>query len=122
MSLGTTIARLRTEQGWTQTQLAERLEMHPQHVYRLEKDRYHPRPKTIEKLSQALGVKTDILTAAMDSGIPTGLTQEDPELSDLMAQVTILDQDKKGALKIFLKALLTCQQMQRLAGGTFVPG
>ena len=91
--------------------------MHPQHVYRLEKDRYRPRPKTIERLSQVLGVSPDMLTASMDRTVPTRLLEQDGELSDLMTQVPELDDEKKSALKTFLKALLTCQQMQRLAGG-----
>ena len=117
MSFGSMVARLRTEHGWTQAQLAERLEMHPQHVYRLEKDRYRPRPKTLERLSQVLEVTPDVLTASIGRSIPTGLLQEDGELSDLLTQIQVLDDEKKSALKTFLKALLTCQQVQRLAGG-----
>ena len=88
MSLGSMIVRLRTEKGWTQSELAERLEMNYQHIYRLEKDRFRPRPRTLTKLAEVLGIQTDILVAAMEDGVPTRLMQDDPELTDLMTQVT----------------------------------
>jgi len=91
--------------------------MNYQHIYRIEKDHFRPRPKTLAKLAQVLGVTTDTLVAAMTDGIPTRLTQEDPELADLMTQITTLDDEKISALKTFLKALLTCQQVQSLAKG-----
>lgn len=119
--MGTTIARLRAERGWTQVQLAERLDMHAQHIYRLEKDRYKPRPKTLERLAEVLGVGADVLTASRDHSVPTSVALQDEELSDLMAQVPVLDSDQKHALKTFLKALLTCQHVQRLAGGNLKP-
>jgi len=89
--------------------------MNYQHIYRLEKDRFRPRPKTMVKLAEVLGVSSDILMAAMEDGIPTGLMRNDPELTDLMAQITTLDEEKISALKTFLNALLTCQQVQSLA-------
>ena len=93
--------------------------MHAQHIYRLEKDHFHPRPKTLQRLAEVLGVKTEVLTAARDRSVPTSVKNADEELSDLMAQVPVLDSEKQQALKTFLKALLTCQQVQSIAGGNF---
>lgn len=115
MSVGKMITRLRTEKGWTQAQLAERLGMHAQHVHRLEKGRYQPRPSTLERLAEALEVSPDVFLASRDQSIPTSITLEDDELAGLMAQVPVLDSDKRHALKTFLKALFAYQQIQKIA-------
>lgn len=120
MSIGSQIAKLRAKKGWTQAELAERLEMHAQHIYRLEKDHFHPRPKTLLKLAEVLGVGPDLFTAVADKSTSAVVQNvDDKELSELMAQVPVLDTDKRNALKTFLQALLTCQQVQSIAGGNF---
>lgn len=89
--------------------------MHPQHVHRLEKGRYQPRPSTLERLAEALEVSPDVLTASRDQNIPTTIALADDELAGLMAQVPVLDSDKRQALKTFLKALFCYQQIQKIA-------
>ena len=117
MSIGKVINRLRTEKGLTQSELADIVGIHRQHLHRLEKDHFRPRQHTLSKLAEALGTTANNLTAIATSGIPLTLTQEEPELSDLLAKVHLLRPDEKHALVTFLKALLTCQQMEQLIQG-----
>jgi len=117
MSLGTTIARLRKEKGWTQVELAEAVEMHPNHINRLEKDRIQPRPKTLEKFAEVLGVSADILTAAASGDLPSGIAKDDPELADLLTQVPLLDEEQRQALRTFLRSMVACQQVQMITSG-----
>ncbi|MEW6283593.1 MAG: helix-turn-helix transcriptional regulator [Candidatus Eremiobacterota bacterium] len=117
MSLGKTVSRLRKEKGWTQIQLAEALDMHPNHINRVEKDRIRPRVKTLERMAQALGVTIDMLTAAAEGDVPTGIAREDPELADLLSQLPLLDEDQRHALRTFLRSMIACQQVQRITSG-----
>ena len=66
MSLGKTIAQLRTRKGWTQAQLAEHVGMTSAHINRLEHDRMKPRPKTLERLAEAFGTSIADLTQAVE--------------------------------------------------------
>lgn len=91
--------------------------MHAQHVHRLEKGRYQPRPSTLERLAEALEVSPDVFLASRDQSIPTSITLEDDELAGLVAQVPVLDPDKRHAIKTFLKALFAYQQIQKIASG-----
>lgn len=117
MTLGKTIAKLRNRKGWTQAQLAERVKLAVAHLNRLEHDRMKPRASTIERLAEALGVQPDDLLRAHDSSLPFELAQEEPELAQLLSQLSLLDGEQRKALTVFLRSMITCQQVQRLTTG-----
>lgn len=56
MSLGTRIMQLRTQKGMTQRQLSGRSGIAGSYLSRIENRRLEPRPKTLRKIAEALGV------------------------------------------------------------------
>lgn len=60
-TIGKRIARLRREKGWTQKQLADRLECHENTVAHWEADRNLPNAIMIIDLSDLFGVTCDYL-------------------------------------------------------------
>ena len=54
-AIGRVIARLRTEKGWTQTQLAEKIGSSQSAIHRVEKGQQNISLELVRKLSQALG-------------------------------------------------------------------
>jgi transcriptional regulator with XRE-family HTH domain len=114
MKLGATITKLRQQKGWTHAELAQQLGMHPNHVGRWEKNQMRPRSKTLEKLAELFGVQLDELVAS-ESEVSAQLARDDPELAELVVQIPTLDQEEKAALRLFLRSMLTCKQMEHLA-------
>ena len=117
MTLGRTIARLRERKGWTQAKLAQKVELAVAHLNRLEKDRMKPRPSTLERLAEALDVSVAELQGHQDSPLPPELAQQEPELTELLSQLSLLDAEQRKALTVFLRSMITCQQVQRLTAG-----
>jgi len=114
MKLGSTITKLRQQKGWTHAELAQRLGMHPNHVGRWEKNQMRPRSKTLEKLAELFEVRLEELIAS-EGEVSAQLAKEDPELAELVTQIPSLDQDEKAALRLFLRSMLTCRQIENLA-------
>lgn len=57
------ITELRTEKGWSQTELAKRANIAQSHISYIEKDKRNKRPSfdTLVKLARALGVSVEEL-------------------------------------------------------------
>lgn len=56
MSLGTRVMQVRTQKGFTQRQISERTGIASSYLSRIENRRLEPRPKTLQKIAEALGV------------------------------------------------------------------
>ncbi len=56
MSLGTRIMQVRNQKGLTQRQLSERTGIAGSYLSRIENRRLEPRPKTLRKIADALGI------------------------------------------------------------------
>jgi len=123
VTFGALVSNLRSERGWTQRELAEKLEMHPNHVSRMEKNRMRPRRSTVEKVAEVFELEVDDVQATVDADesedhpLLPQLASEDPELAHLLGKVPQLDEDQRQALRVFLRSMLTCQQLQKLANG-----
>ncbi len=111
MSLGKSIARLRKQRNLSQADLAAQLDVHPRHVTRWETDRIRPRPKTLQKIADALEASMDELMAGERA---VQLDSSDPELSELLAQIPRLEEHQKQALKTVLRDMLTRSQLEEL--------
>lgn len=62
-ALGQAIRQLRTDRGLSQEDLAYRADVHPTWVSHLESGRNNPSWATVQRLSEALGVKLSDLAA-----------------------------------------------------------
>lgn len=87
--------------------------MSPNHVCRLEKDRMRPRQKAIERLAEIFDVSVGSLLAP-EQDVPPRLLREDPELAQLLSQVSELGEEQRDALRMVLRSMLTCQQLEHL--------
>lgn len=114
MSLGNQITKYRSEKGWTQAQLAELLQMHANHVSRWEKGHVWPRKKTIERLAELFEISVNELLGTQTSEAPLHLVKKDPELAQLMTQAAALGDEQRRALRMVLRSMLTCQQLEHL--------
>ncbi len=90
-SMGAVIRRLRTEKGWTQEALAERLHLTPQAVSRWETELSLPDVSQVPQLARAFGVTTDALY---------GMEEEPEEDSELLlnAKMVYVSRDPERAL------------------------
>ena len=119
-TIGRLIFQLRKERGWTQKELAEQLEMHPNHVSRMEKVKMQPRRSTLERVAEVFGIAIDDVLALAGADTQTltqQLSEDDPELAALMSQVPLLGEEQKEALRVFLRSMVTFQRLQTLASG-----
>lgn len=119
-TIGELLFRLRKERGWTQKELADKIEIHPNHVGRIEKGGLQPRRSTLEAFAKVFGTELEDLQALVgitERGLAKQLTEEDPDLAALMSQVPLLENDQKDALRVFLRSMVTCQRLQTLASG-----
>jgi transcriptional regulator with XRE-family HTH domain len=89
MSLrGDRITRLRREKGYTQSQLAQRLNVGQNQVSRYEHGAYNPSLETLVKMANELDTTTDYLLGV--SNRPQRDAEPEPDLSDIERQVVEL--------------------------------
>lgn len=119
-TIGDMLFRLRKDRGWTQKELSEKIDIHPNHIGRIEKGRLQPRRATLEAFAKIF--ETDVgdlqtLAGVNERGLARQLSEDDPDLAALMSQVPLLENDQKDALRVFLRSMVTCQRLQSLALG-----
>lgn len=81
-TLGSMIATLRKEQGWTQLELAERMGVTDKAVSKWERDLSCPDVSTIPKLAELFGVSVDELMQV--SALNGGPSAEKPDIASLV--------------------------------------
>ena len=91
MQFGERVRELREQQGITQKELAQRLDVSPSYVNKVERDRLHfgdyPSAKFIHKLAEELEADEDELLLLADK-VPVGIRQrirERPEVFEALA-------------------------------------
>ncbi len=62
-----TIRQLREERGWTQLQLANKLEVTPSTVYKWEAGRNEPKVSQLRAVARVFGVNSDSIQLAEES-------------------------------------------------------
>ena len=113
MSLGKTIHQLRKRRGFTQSDLAVQLDIHPSMVTRWERDQVQPRITTLEKIASVLDTTVEEIMAGDYSRVGSTLREvDDPQLMDLFSQVNKLDPRDREALKTVMEAMLTRAKVQ----------
>jgi transcriptional regulator with XRE-family HTH domain len=61
MSLGQRIKQVRQRKVWGQAELARKAGVSVNTLYRIEAEQHVPRPATIRKIAEALGVEPEVL-------------------------------------------------------------
>jgi transcriptional regulator with XRE-family HTH domain len=100
---GERLAALRKERGWTQPQLAERLNVTVKMVTYLERQAKNPTAKTIEQIAQVFGVPVNALLGSAKI-ISSGARKPGPRsrLEELTEQLSKLP---RGQQKIVIRVL-----------------
>ncbi|WP_418719273.1 helix-turn-helix domain-containing protein [Candidatus Allofournierella merdipullorum] len=119
MSLGENIARLRAQNGWSQGELADKLEVSRQSVSKWETDASVPDLDKLVKLSEAFGVSLDDLVHGRSGTAPCPAPSPVASLpSPIPAQKTGVSGGQKiAALVLFLCGLMVFFAFLFLGGG-----
>ena len=123
VAFGKNLMRLRKLKDWTQRELAELVNIDHSMVARWENGKVLPRSATIQRLAEALEVPVDdLLTAFSDNTARYANGIDDPQLAELLSNVSVLETRDKEALKAVLEAMfvryslkeMSAQPLQRL--------
>lgn len=90
--LGRRLRALREQKGWTQTEVARRINIDRAYLSRMEHGK-HPSPpvSTVLRLAQLLGVSVEYLTGETDDATPPNpIKFQDPDVAFLMAELKFL--------------------------------
>lgn len=85
--LGDALAAWRKEKGWSQKDLATKLEIRPSYMNDLERNRRDPSPETIEKIAALFGVAPGIVYAYARK-IPPQLLARDAFIIEMARLIT----------------------------------
>jgi transcriptional regulator with XRE-family HTH domain len=114
--LGSHLRKLRKARGWSQAELAERIDAHLTHVSRVETGKYSPRLDSVVKAARALGVTVDELVSEREEGFQE-IRLEDKDLTERLRLLESLDEHEKSALLTVIDAVLTKKKMFDLLQG-----
>lgn len=112
VSLPERIRALRTENSWSQADLADRIDAEQAQVSRYESGRAVPSLATVVRLAEAFGVSTDYLL--IDDAPRRPFRSAEDALGDQLATITELSADDRAMLLSFLDALVTRTRLKRL--------
>jgi transcriptional regulator with XRE-family HTH domain len=106
---------LRTEAGWSQTELAERIGSDGRQVSRYENGRITPSLEALVRIAETFNVSVDYLVVPDAPRRP--LHSPENLLGDKLADLATLDDDDQAALLKVLDALVTKTKLRALTGG-----
>ena len=110
MSVSTKIKTLRMEKNWSQKELAEKLEIHPVNMTKLEQGKNAPSVETLIKLSQIFNVSIDYILSDEVQNRDSAILK-DKQLLEAFAQVERMDEDSKETVKELLDAFILKTQL-----------
>ena len=110
MKMNEKIKVLRKERNWSQSDLAEKIDVHITHISRLETGRYTPSLKLLKKLAELFEVTTDyLLYESVDNLGPINL--EDKTLYEKMKLIENLNDSDRTIILGVIDAFLVKHQM-----------
>ena len=104
MKISEKIKKLREDKGWSQTQLAKKLNMQSQNISRYERGLFIPSTETLTKFAKIFGVSTDyLLSEAEDSG---EYYFKDKQLLSYFEEVDKLNEKDRNLIKGLIESVL----------------
>lgn len=113
MSFALRLKKIRTDKGFSQTELAKLVGIHYTQIGRYEKKGAQPSAGVLSKLANALGVSSDYLT----NGTADDLAESslaDKELLNQFKSIEKLPEADKNVVKVFLDAFITKKKLKQL--------
>jgi transcriptional regulator with XRE-family HTH domain len=115
MALADRVKQLRTEQGWSQGELAEQIAADPAQISRYEHGHITPSADALVRLAQVFNVSCDYLLVEDAPRRPFRSAQD--VLGDQLAAVAELGDHDRELVSRFIEALVTKTRLKALAGG-----
>lgn len=104
MKISEKIKKLREDKGWSQTQLAKKLNMQSQNISRYERGLFTPSTETLTKFAEIFGVSTDyLLSEAEDS---SEYCFKDKQLLSYFEEVDKLNEKDRNLIKGLIESVL----------------
>jgi len=116
MPIGERIKQLRTETGWSQGELADKVGTDARQVSRYENGRITPSLDAAMRLAEALNISLDHLV--YDDIPRRPLHAPENILGDRLATITELDPDELGVLASVIDGLVTKKRLRTITGGS----
>ena len=116
-SLGLRISQLRQDRGWTQKDLAAKIDITANHLSRIEKDKVQPHRSTLKAVAEVFGIELDDLEALAQIAEPDlteKLAKQDPDLAALISQIPLLSEPQTEALRVFLRSMIAYQKVRQV--------
>lgn len=119
-SLGGNLTRIRKLRRWTQKELADRLSVHTSMVTRWEKGQIRPKEAQVQQIAEALEVSTADLLAPLPAGSASEspVPAVEPELAELLRQVSFLDKSDRQAVKAVIEAMVVKNRIRDVVGSS----
>lgn len=116
-SLGLRISQLRQDRGWTQKELAAQIDISPNHLSRIEKDKVHPHRSTLKGIATVFGIELEDLESLAqipEPDLSDKLAKHDPDLAALISQIPLLSEPQTEALRVFLRSMIAYQKVRQV--------
>ena len=114
MNISEKIKKLRKDKGWSQTQLAKKLNIPSQNVSRYERGVFTPSTEALAKFAEVFGVSVDYLIndEADDAG---AYKIKDKQLQRYFEEVDKLNEEDKNLIKGLIESVLVKSKVKDLA-------
>jgi transcriptional regulator with XRE-family HTH domain len=113
MALRDRVKQLRSEHGWSQTDLADRINADPAQISRYENGRITPSADAIIRLAQTFDVSCDYLL--VDDAPRRPFRSAEDILGDRLATINELTPQDRELVHAFIDALVTKTRLKHLA-------
>jgi transcriptional regulator with XRE-family HTH domain len=114
MKIHEKIKMLRQQKGWSQTQLANKLDVHSQHISRYERGNSNPSAETLTKFAEVFGVSVDYLLNEDAENI-SAYQIKDKQLQRYFEEVDQLNEEDKNLIKGVIESVLVRNKVKDLA-------
>jgi len=115
MSLGENIKSVRKQKGWSQRELAGKVDFDPSYINRIETGKLNPSILTLERISNALECSLDRLVRGEAEAQEVHI--RDKNLLERMRLLDTLEEDDRNAMTHMIDALLTKKRIKELLEG-----
>jgi transcriptional regulator with XRE-family HTH domain len=113
-TIGKRIKRIRQERGWSQAQLATKLNVHQKQISGYERNLHIPSTEVLIKIAKTFNLSLDFLVFE-DRNESVGVNIGDIELLQKLEEIDKLSEQDKNTVKAVLDTFITKSKFQQLA-------
>jgi transcriptional regulator with XRE-family HTH domain len=114
MAIGNKIRRLRQDRNWSQTQLAQKIDINKRFISAYETGKSKPSAKTLQKLAEVFSVSVDYLLSDEQTKNLASVSITDKTLLEYFEEVQQMSEADQQAVKTMLEALIIKNKMTSL--------